>query len=84
MHIIFYSNSRNIKDMINKKDTGGSGDKYKSKEFIDSSDDSSDDDKDKKKKSSKKEEKAKSESDSSDSDDDVAAEEVCERNLTSV
>jgi len=77
------SSSRNIKDMINKKDSSGAGEKYKSKEFIDSSDDSSDDDKAEKKKSksssskkdepTKKEDKAKSESESDASDSDAAA-----------
>ena len=78
-------NNRNIKDMMNKKDNSGTGEKNKSKEFIDSSDDSSDDDnkKEEKKKSksssskkdsteqTKKEDKAKSESESDGSDSDA-------------
>ena len=73
--------------MMNKKDNSGTGEKYKSKEFIDSSDDSSDDDDKEEKKKSKsssskkdsteqtKKDKAKSESESDGSDSD--AEEVC-------
>ena len=81
--MFYHVNSKNIKDMLNKKDSSGASDKYKSKEFIDSDDDSSDEEKEKKKKAAAKKpeptkEKPKSESESGGDDSgDDAAEQVC-------
>jgi len=60
------SSSKNIKDMLKSKSDGKDSDKYKSKEFIDSSDDSSDEDS-KKKSSAPAKSTKKDESDSDDS-----------------